>query len=151
MPTPVVPPDPQVVELRPQPGRAAVGPFTREGVLWLLAAGVMLFTGILKGINLVIILAYVLIGLWAINLWLGRGPSSGSRCAMPRPPLQAGVPAEWVLEIRDDGPAAGTYVLEERVGRAAASWLVVAPAAGPPTARGSGLRFPVAGVTRWSR
>jgi uncharacterized protein (DUF58 family) len=39
--------------------------------------------------------------------------------------LQAGVPAEWPLEIRDDGPAAGMYVLEERVGRATASWLVV--------------------------
>jgi uncharacterized protein (DUF58 family) len=35
------------------------------------------------------------------------------------------VPVEWPLEVRDDGPAAGMYVLEERVGRAAAAWLVV--------------------------
>ncbi|MBO0697875.1 MAG: DUF58 domain-containing protein [Zavarzinella sp.] len=119
-------PDPQVVELRPQPGRATVGPVTREGVLWLLAAGVMLFTGILKGINLVIILAYVLIGLWVINLWLARRAVFGITARRPsRQPLQAGVPAEWTLEVRDDGPAAGMYVLEERVGQAAASWLVV--------------------------
>jgi len=120
------PPEPLVVELQPQPNRPAVGPFTREGILWLLAAGLMLFTGILKGINLVIILAYVLIGLWVINLVMARRAVQGITARRPpRPPLQAGVPAEWPLEIRDVGPAGGTYVLEERIGGSAAEWLVM--------------------------
>src|SRR5215213_3343996 len=126
IPPSAMPPEPQVVELQPQPRQAAVGPLTREGILWLLAAGLMLFTGILKGINLVIVLGYVLVGLWVLNLLLARRAVQGvSARRPPRHPLQAGVAAEWPLEIRDDGPAGGTYVLEERVGGSAASWLVV--------------------------
>lgn len=119
------PSEPDVVELSPAaPGsRRAVG---REGLLWLLAAGLMLFIGVLKGINLVIVLAYVLVGLWVINGVLARRALQGlSARRLPRPPVQAGVPVEWALEVRDSGPAGGSWVLEERVGDAAAAWLVV--------------------------
>ena len=115
---------PQVLELHPAPP-AARGPW-REGVLWLLVAGAMLFIGILKGINLVIVLGYLLAGLWVINLLLARRAVTGlSARRLPRPPVQAGIPTEWSLEIRDDGPRAGNWTLEERVGDAAAAWLVI--------------------------
>src|SRR2546430_1165712 len=110
---------PEVVELDVPPATNA--PW-REGALWLLAAGLMLFTGILKGINLVIVLAYVLAGLWVVNLLLARRAVRGlSARRLPRAPVQAGIPAEWVLEVRDDGPPAGNWVLEERVGDGAAA------------------------------
>src|SRR5689334_1912452 len=114
---------PEVVELAVPPAPNA--PW-REGALWLLAAGLMLFTGILKGINLVIVLAYVLAGLWVVNLLLARRAVRGlSARRLPRAPVQAGIPTEWVLEVRDDGPPAGNWVLEERAGDSAAAWLVV--------------------------
>jgi uncharacterized protein (DUF58 family) len=94
----------------------------------------MLFIGILKGINLVIVLAYVLAGLWVVNLLLARRAVRGlSARRLPRGPVQAGVPAEWLIEVRDDGPPVGTWTLEERVREAAAAWLIVR--------RGSGAVF----------
>jgi uncharacterized protein (DUF58 family) len=117
--------EPEVVELRARTGGRPrlIG---REGLLWLAASGVMLFIGILKGINLVIVLGYLLIGLLLINWLLARKMVRGlSARRLPRPPLEAGVPAEWILEIRDRGPARGNWVLEERAGDASASWLIV--------------------------
>jgi uncharacterized protein (DUF58 family) len=126
-------PEPEVVELRPRKRRGD-GSTWRESILWLTAAGVLLFTGILKGINLVIVLAYLLVGLWVMNLWFARRAVQGlSARRLPRSPVQAGVPTEWPIEIRDDGPAGGTWVLEERVGEASASWLIIR--------RGSGAVF----------
>jgi uncharacterized protein (DUF58 family) len=128
MPIPPSPPklEPDVVELGTRPGRVPVGPLTREGLLWLLASGLMLLTGILKGINLVIVLAYLLIGLWAVNLVLARRAVQGLSAQRPvRRPVQAGVPTEWAIDVLDDAAAGGSFVVEERVGDAAASWLVV--------------------------
>src|SRR5262245_1184074 len=118
-------PEPEVVELQPPKARTSrlQG---HEGFLWILGAGVMLFIGILKGINLVIVLGYVLAGLWVINLWLARRALRGlSARRPPRPPIVAGIAAEWPLEVRDDGTGGGNWVLEERVGAAVASWLIV--------------------------
>lgn len=115
---------PEIVELRLQSGPAARTPW-RESILWLLAAGLMLFTGILKGINLVIVLAYLLIALWGINLWLARKSIRGlSARRLARPPVQAGEPVEWAIEIQDDGVNRGAWTLEERVRESCASWLV---------------------------
>ncbi|MSR53079.1 MAG: DUF58 domain-containing protein [Gemmataceae bacterium] len=116
---------PEVIELRP---RTVVSSRLsgREGILWLLGAIVMLFIGILKGINLVIVLGYLLLGLCLLNWILARRSVRGLIARrMPRPPLQAGIPTEWVLEIRDAGPPTGSWVLEERVGEAVAFWLIV--------------------------
>ena len=105
-----------------------------EGLLWLTAAAVLLFIGILKGINLVIVLAYVLLGLWAINLILARRATSGlSARRPPRAPATAGVPTEWGLEVTDAGPVGGNWTLEERVGDQVARWLALR--SGPGTFR----------------
>src|SRR5262245_7551033 len=118
-------PEPQVVELRPRPRRAWRSTW-RETFLWLFAAALLMFTGILKGINLVIVLAYLLIGLWVMNLWLARRAVRGlSARRLPRPPIEAGVPVEWAIEIRGHGPAAGSWVLQEQVAETSASWLIV--------------------------
>jgi len=117
--------EPEVIELRPQAVRSS-RLSGREGVLWILGAFVMLFIGVLKGINLVIVLGYLLVGLCVLNWLLARRSIRGlSARRMPRPPMQAGIPAEWVLEIRDQGQPTGSWVLEERAGEAIASWLIV--------------------------
>jgi uncharacterized protein (DUF58 family) len=125
MTTTKIPPESEVVELRHRPAIRSrlVG---RESILWLLASGLMLFIGILKGINLVIVLGYVLIGLWFINWLLARRALRGvSVKRLPRPTLLAGVPTEWALEVYDRGSATNNWVLEERAGDAVASWLIV--------------------------
>ena len=86
----------------------------------------MLAIGILKGINLVIVMGYVLLGLWVINWVLARRTLRGvSARRLPRPPLEAGTPAEWALEIVDTGLSTGTWSLVERAGESAASWLII--------------------------
>jgi uncharacterized protein (DUF58 family) len=86
----------------------------------------MLFTGILKGINLVIVLSYLLVALWGINFWLARRSIRGlSARRLARPPVQAGEPVEWAIEIRDVGSNRGAWTLEERVRESCASWLVI--------------------------
>lgn len=122
--------EPDVVELSPSPGAPARAPW-REGVIWIAAAAVMLVIGILKGINLVIVLAYLMGGLWVINLLLARRAVRGlSARRLPLPPVQAGVPVEWQIEVRDDGTPPGSWVLEERVRDSAAAWLVVRSGSG---------------------
>ena len=124
------PTSPEVIELSPAPATVSRAPW-REGTFWLLAAAVMLFIGILKGINLVIVLAYLLAGLWVINLLLARRAVRGLAARrLARPPVQAGIPTDWQIEIRDDGPPTGTWVLEERVRRATAGWLVIRAGSG---------------------
>lgn len=117
--------EPEVIELRP---RTMVSSLLsgREGILWVLGAIAMLAIGILKGINLVIVLGYLLLGLCLLNWILARRSVRGLTARrLSRTPLQAGIPAEWVLEIRDAGPPIGSWVLEERAGEALASWLFV--------------------------
>lgn len=120
-------PEAEVVGLVRPVGAARPAPW-RDGIFWMFGAGLLLFIGILKGINLVIVLAYVLAGLWVVNVLLARRAVRGlSARRLPRPPVQAGVPTEWEVEVRDHGPPTGTWVLEERVGEAVATWLVVRP------------------------
>ncbi|HVK07264.1 MAG TPA: DUF58 domain-containing protein [Gemmataceae bacterium] len=103
-----------------------------EGLLWLTAAAVLLFIGILKGINLVIVLAYVLLGLWAINLMLARRATGGlSARRQPRPPVTAGVPTEWAVTVTDAGPVGGNWILEETAGGRSSRWLALR--SGPAT------------------
>ena len=98
----------------------------QETILWLLAAGLLLVTGIVKAINLVIVLAYLLVGLWVINLALAPRAMRGLTARrLPRAPVFARTPVEWGIEIRDAGPSVGSCVVEERTAGAMASWLIV--------------------------
>lgn len=118
-------PELQVIELQPRAKNRSMLA-GNEGYLWMLGSAVMLFIGILKGINLVIVLGYVLFGLWAINWLLARRGVRGLTARRPaRTPLQAGMPAEWTVEIQDAGRSTGVYSLEERIGDASATWLVM--------------------------
>jgi uncharacterized protein (DUF58 family) len=105
----------------------------------MLAAAVLLFIGILKGINLVIVMAYLLAGLWVVNFLLARRAVSGIAARrLPRPPVVAGAPTEWNVEIHDDGSRKGAWTLHERIDEATAAWLVVrtgAPATFRPRIR----------------
>lgn len=137
--------EPVVLELR-QPRTLRSRLAGNEGALWVLASGLMLFIGILKGINLVIVMGYVLLGLWLINLVLARRVLRGITARrLPHPPFWAGVPGEWALEVIDRGTQAGNWVLLERSGEAVASWLVIragGPAVFRPRVRAT---FPRAG------
>lgn len=125
MPETRTPSEPVVLELR-QPRTLRSRLAGNEGTLWVLASGLMLFIGILKGINLVIVMGYVLLGLWLINLVLARRVLRGITARrLPHPPFWAGVPGEWALEVTDHGTHGGNWVLLEKSGDAVASWLVV--------------------------
>jgi uncharacterized protein (DUF58 family) len=72
----------------------------REGKLWLLSCFLMLVTGLLKGINLLILLSYLLIGVWVVNRQMVRRDLrrvAGRR--LPSDPVFAGKPAQFQMEI----------------------------------------------------
>src|SRR4051812_35538350 len=86
----------------------------REGLLWVIAAGVMLFVGILKGINLVIVHGYALLGLFGLNWLLARRSLTGLAARrLARSPIYAGIPTEWNIEVTDRGTGTGNCQLEE--------------------------------------
>jgi len=64
----------EAIRLPASDERATVRSFhlPREGRLWLLAIIVMFVTGVFKTINLLILLAYLLAGLFIMNAWLVR-------------------------------------------------------------------------------
>jgi uncharacterized protein (DUF58 family) len=90
--------------------------FTREGVYWLLASVGLWLTGWLKGINLILLLAYLLLLLWGLNWVAARRALRGvaiRRCV--REPIFAGAPAMWEVEVNvtGDRPAVGWEVVDE--------------------------------------
>ena len=46
-------------------------PLSREGLLWFVISSAMLVTGLLKGINLIILLACWMVCLVGLNFWWG--------------------------------------------------------------------------------
>ncbi|WP_157369271.1 DUF58 domain-containing protein [Zavarzinella formosa] len=98
----------------------------REGLLWFVAAGVMLFVGILKGINLVIVLGYALLGLAGLNWLLARRSITGLKARrLARFPIYAGIPTEWNIEITDLGTGTGNCQLEESTNEGECRWFFV--------------------------
>ena len=124
MPTPTLPPATAV------PLLAREGPTSnlegREGVLWILAAGMMLFVGIVKGINLVIVLGYALLGLFGLNWLLARRSLTGLAARrLARSPIYAGIPTEWNIEVTDRGTGTGNCQLEESTAEGESRWFFV--------------------------
>lgn len=106
----------------------------REGKLWLLAALVMFVTGLFKGINLLILLAYLMGGLWVVNWRLGRRDLAGLRGRRRAPaPVHVGEPAEVLVEVAAGGgkPARGLTV-EDRGDAHDRRWLVLRLEPGRP-------------------
>jgi uncharacterized protein (DUF58 family) len=100
---------------------------TLEGKLWLAACAVLLVTGLLKGINLLILLSYLLMGIWVVNWRLVRRNLrriKGQR--LPTGPVVAGISASFQIEIANayGRPMAGMLV-RDRGPEHDRSWMVL--------------------------
>jgi uncharacterized protein (DUF58 family) len=89
---------------------------TREGRYWLLAFVGLWITGWVKGINLILLLAYLLLLLWVLNWWAARralGGIVGRRNV--RGPVMAGTTFVWEAEVTDTARKAifGWELLDE--------------------------------------
>src|SRR5689334_11418583 len=111
-PTTAAPPG----ELAPVPGTppAALGPpsaepkrhtsLSREGRYWLLASIGLWIVGWVKGINLILLLAYLLLLLWGLNWLAARRALQGVRARRAvRSPVFAGTPFPWEVEASAEG------------------------------------------------
>jgi uncharacterized protein (DUF58 family) len=98
-----------------------------EGQCWLLAGIALWLTGWLKGINLILLLAYLLLLLWALN-WLAARRALRGVIAVRhvRMPIFAGHPVSWGLDVTVEGrrPQTGWEVLDEGQDHAV-RWLLV--------------------------
>lgn len=117
-------PEPQAIEIAPR-----TTPFHwlegKEGLAWLLCTGLILLTGVLKSINLVIVLAYVLVALWVVNVLLAKRPLraiTARRGALPT--ITAGEPVAWNLAVTQPELGNGYWMLEEQAGSQLHSWLI---------------------------
>lgn len=101
--------------------------FTREGIIWLIAAILMFVTGLFKGINLLVLLAYLLAGLWVLNHWnlrsnlqrvIGRREAPG--------PVFAGEPVDFSIDVSCSGRRAvrGVVLVDRNQARDRA-WLIL--------------------------
>lgn len=80
---------------------------SREGWLWLFAAAGLWATGVVKGINLILLLAYILIGMWALNWVVARRSLRGLTVKRRLgEPIFAGRPILWEIEVENTGSAA---------------------------------------------
>jgi uncharacterized protein (DUF58 family) len=106
----------------------------REGRLWLFAALLMMVTGLFKGINLLVLLAYLMLGVWAVNWRFGRRDLARLRGRRgPSGPLFAGRTGEIQVEVTCAGPAAARGITVEDGGAAAARrWLILRLEEGRP-------------------
>ncbi|MFO0809688.1 MAG: DUF58 domain-containing protein [Gemmataceae bacterium] len=108
---------------------------TREGRLWLAASGLLWFTGWLKGINLILLLSYAIFALWVLNWWIARRSLQGLTARrIVSPPVFAGAPAVWEVEIADQGikPFSGLRILDDGPSHHA-EWFVLELRAGGRT------------------
>jgi len=79
-------------------------PLTREGLLWFVVALALLLMGLLKGINLVILLASVLVVLVAWNWWEARRQLRPVRAErLEDEPAFATTPFRWAVRLSNAG------------------------------------------------
>ncbi len=120
---------------------------TKEGRLWLAASGILWFTGWLKGINLLLLLAYAVLALWLLNWVVARRALRGLAARrVVHPPVFAGKPTLWEVEVADEGvrPFSGWRVLDEGPHHRA-EWFVLELRAGGRTRLRQSLTLPVRG------
>jgi uncharacterized protein (DUF58 family) len=84
----------------PDEGADRASLWTKEGKLWLLASGVMVVAGMFKGINLLVLLAYLLTSLWILNWWSAHRILRRLRGQhLAGEPVFAGMPATRLVEV----------------------------------------------------
>lgn len=73
---------------------------SREGKYWLGAFACLWVTGWTKGINLILLLAYLMLALWCLNWIIARRSLRGLRARrIPIEPLFAGAESNWHVEV----------------------------------------------------
>ncbi|HEY1381402.1 MAG TPA: DUF58 domain-containing protein [Gemmataceae bacterium] len=87
----------------------------REGRYWLLACAGLWLTGWLKGINLILLLAYLLVLFWVLNWWIARRALRGTFVRrVVRGPIFAGTPIVWEVQASvASRPVTGWAVVDE--------------------------------------
>jgi uncharacterized protein (DUF58 family) len=93
---------------RRTPGRPRIGlRLPREGWLWLVIAGFMLITGLLKGINLLALFGCLMLALWGLNFFLaGRRLRHLRGQRWINGPVFAGTPFAVTVEVTNSGRTA---------------------------------------------
>lgn len=77
----------------------------REGQFWLAAVAALWLTGLVKGINLILLLAYLLLALWILNWWVARRSLRGLTAERVAPgPVFVGETAPRHVVVSDSGP-----------------------------------------------
>jgi uncharacterized protein (DUF58 family) len=86
----------------------------RDGRLWLVVAAGILLAGWAKGINLLMLLAYLMLAIWVVNLIIAvRQSRRLSARRIPHGQFFAGTPSAWDVELSNP------------VGAAAAGWRIL--------------------------
>ena len=98
-----------------------------EGICWLVAIAGLWVTGWIKGINLILLLAYLLLALWILN-WLAARRSLRGLAAkrISLGPIFARTPSPWHVEVTDQGrqPLSGWELIDDGSAHSA-RWFVV--------------------------
>jgi uncharacterized protein (DUF58 family) len=126
---------------------------TSEGASWLAAAVLFLAVGLLKGINLLVLLSCLMLGLWAVNAWLAgrRLRRLRARRDIARP-VFAGRPFALEVTLDNSGRPPQTSVRLDDVGAEhAAAWFVPQLGAGATVRLRQDLVLPRRGRYAWGR
>lgn len=126
-------------------------PFTREGLFWLLIALAMLITGLLKGINLIILLACWVVVLIPWNWWVARRQLRDLTVAGVIPDFVfAQTPFRFTVELVNAGRRA-VYGVTVREQAAPQAWFVRCAPAGQTVRLEGEATLPRRGAYAWNR
>src|SRR5262249_8336397 len=90
------------------------GLLPREGRIWLVASGVLFLAGWVKGINLLMLLAYLLLALLAVNFVVALRQLRGLRGRRwPLGPQFAGKVGSWEVELTGGRRSSGGFKIED--------------------------------------
>lgn len=102
MSTPIISPGQAFRVTAAKPDRRKRG-LPREGIFWVFVGTGLIVTGIYKSINLLILLAYLMIAVMALNWWLSRRHLHGLRAVREaNENTFADSPALWYVDVHND-------------------------------------------------
>jgi uncharacterized protein (DUF58 family) len=126
-------------------------PLPKEGLFWLFIAGAMLVTGLVKGINLINLLACFVLALFGINVFLARRQLRSVRARRVLDDfIFAGVPFSLSVHLDNAGrrPAFG-LTIEDHGPQARHGWFVAQVGAGATATMERMLLLPERGPCWW--